>query len=379
MIQPASSTPSACHYHDGWLDMVIRITNLKEIERRYQKMISRAMDIEFFERIRGIVDDQATICRVDAGCIRVTGMLKASMSLSRTHACIEMLLRHIASAHGLLPLAALDVTVERPDGRPHTKVVRIPASEGRMHLAHATEVLNAMAHGHLALSLQPIFNVGEQDRSLYDECLARVILPESHCAMMPSSFIPSIERALLMNEFDQIVVSSVIDRLAADDTLMLGCNISAASAALSHWWTAIIDRLKRRPDIARRLVLEITETAPLKPAEAQEFSRCLNRLGCKVAIDDFGSRYGTQNAIDIGTPDIIKLDTSFLTDAKDTSHGFERLHRMTGLARTVVIEGVEDEMDLDIVTRAGFEWAQGHLHGEVESAMLHQVPPAHSR
>lgn len=106
-----------------------------------------------------------------------------------------------------------------------------------------------------------------------------------------------------MNEFYRIVVSSVIDRLALDETLTLGCNISAQSALISQSWEAIFDRLERLPGVADRLVIEITETAPVVPSQGRGFSRRLNSLGCRLAIDDFGAGYGVQNGMEIGTPD----------------------------------------------------------------------------
>jgi EAL domain-containing protein (putative c-di-GMP-specific phosphodiesterase class I) len=379
LVKSGCSVSPACHYDTGWLDMIVKITNLDELERRYPKDIARTIDRKFVAGIRDILDDRSAVLRLGAGCIRVANMLQADMSLLRTSARVERLIRHIVVADGLLSLAAVEVTVERLDGKPRAKVMRIPASEGRMHMAHASQVLKAMLAGHLALSLQPVFNIHNKGPSLYDECLARVILPTSNCAMMPASFIPSIERAQLMNEFDRIVVSSVIDRLELDDMLVLGCNISAQSALISSQWTIIFDRLKRLPDVARRLIIEITETVPVVPSMARDFLRHLNRLGCRVAIDDFGSGYGVQNAIEIGAPDIVKLDALFLREARNGSFGIERLRGLASLARslagTVVIEGVEDNADLGVVGRVGCEWAQGHLHGEVEDVMLRRISP----
>jgi len=118
-----------------------------------------------------------------------------------------------------------------------------------------------------------------------------------------ASQLHSIERAGFLNEFYRIVVSSVIDRLALDETLTLGCNISAQSALISQSWEAIFDRLERLPGVADRLVIEITETAPVVPSQGRGFSRRLNSLGCRLAIDDFGAGYGVQNGMEIGTPD----------------------------------------------------------------------------
>lgn len=361
------------------LGMTVTITNLKAFERRFPRDIAPAVDFELVERFKEVVNDPSTVLRMGPGCIRVVNAVEAGVSLSGANAYIETVLRRVAAPGGLLSLAVLDVIIERTDGRLGMKALRIPASEGRRHLAHAGQVLNAMAEGHLAFCSEPVFNVNNVEQSQYDECLARIIFPGTHCAMMPSSFIPSVTRSGFINEFDQIVVSDVIDRLIADSTLVLGCNISAESAIESRWWTAIFDRLARIPDVARRLVIEITETAPVAPERGRAFAQHLNALGCRIAIDDFGTGYGVQNGIAIGEPDIVKLDACLLRNARGSDADAERLRGLADLAHdlapTVVIEGVESREDLDIVRRAGCEWAQGYFRGGTEDIALYGLSP----
>ncbi len=50
--------------------------------------------------------------------------------------------------------------------------------------------------------------------------------------------------------------------LFANPTARVGCNISALSAVDDAWWTPVLDRLAATPELASRLVIEITETAP---------------------------------------------------------------------------------------------------------------------
>lgn len=379
MISSISSVSLTGQHDFVGLGMTVAITNLRAFERRFPRDIAPAVDFELVERFKEVVDDPSTVLRMGPGCIRVVNVLETGVSLSGASRYIESVLHRIAVPGGLLSLAVLDVIIERTDGRLGARMLRIPASEGRRHLVHAGHVLNAMGDGHLAFSCEPVFNVDHVEQSQYDECLARIIFPEVHCAMMPSSFIPSVTRSGFINEFDRIVVSDVINRLIADSSRVLGCNISAESAIESHWWTATFDRLARMPEVARRLVIEITETAPVVPERGRAFAQHLSALGCRIAIDDFGAGYGVQNGIAIGEPDIVKLDAGLLENARSSEAGVERLRGLADLARdlahTVVIEGVESREDLDIVRRAGCEWAQGHFRCGTEDIALHGLIP----
>ena len=65
----------------------------------------------------------------------------------------------------------------------------------------------------------------------------------------------------------------------------LGCNLSAASFCDDAWWDGVFDYLEDRPEIAQRLVLEITETGAF-PCEkaALGLVRHLQILGVRVAL-----------------------------------------------------------------------------------------------
>lgn len=355
----------------GWLDVVVDVVNHQELVRRYARDVARTVDRDLLASFRELVDDESTVIHVRPGQIRISRLLLAGMGLSRTNACIEHLLWHVTTgkmAQGLVSLAALEVNVESSAGKPGTRVLRIPASEGRLHLTLASQILEGMSKDRLAFSLQSVLNIGNQSNLLYQECLARVRVSGSDSIMLPGSFMPSIERAHLVNEFDRIVVHAVIGKLASNSEIRLGCNISARSAVETGWWIAVFNMLEERPDIAERLIIEITELEPVRPTQARHFARRLRALGCRIAVDDFGVGYGVQTAIAIGFPDIVKLDASLLRNARTGAQGMARLFSLATLAgelaNIVVTEGVEDDTDLDLSHRIGCDWAQGYFWGE---------------
>jgi EAL domain-containing protein (putative c-di-GMP-specific phosphodiesterase class I) len=208
---------------------------------------------------------------------------------------------------------------------------------------------------------EPICRPERTGEVLYQECLARLCIERR--VWSPDAFLPKLESAGLMRWFDRLVMERVIDALCRDDDAVLGCNVSGASAVDDVWWEPVYARLEREPQVAARLVIEITESAPLDPIAGRSFVFRLQRLGCRVAVDDFGKGYGVYTAMAIAHPDIVKLDRTLLLAAHRERSGVKRLRAMVELAGEyapqVVVEGVATAEDLRVVTEVGAKWAQG--------------------
>ena len=68
---------------------------------------------------------------------------------------------------------------------------------------------------------------------------------------------------------------------------------------------------------AERLILEITETAFVKPDVSLPVLRRLSATGVRLAIDDFGTGQASRNQLATLPFDIIKIDRSFVTRLSD--------------------------------------------------------------
>jgi EAL domain len=103
--------------------------------------------------------------------------------------------------------------------------------------------------------------------------------------------IASLERVGLIGLLDKWVVASVIDMLRARSDICLGCNVSAQSATLDGWWRLAIEVLRQEPEVASRLVIEITESSIVTDMpRLSDLIKALQRLGCRVALDDIGKQ-----------------------------------------------------------------------------------------
>ncbi|MFV9682118.1 EAL domain-containing protein [Pseudomonas sp. NY15367] len=106
---------------------------------------------------------------------------------------------------------------------------------------------------------------------------------------------------------------------------------------------------------------------------AVELVTHLRNSGCQVAVDDFGSGFGTLAFIQQSQPDIIKIDQSYIQRARENAQGERTLVHLLELCKTlapcVIVEGIETEADLQLAQDIGSEWLQGYLFGRPSFAL----------
>ncbi|WP_233838618.1 EAL domain-containing protein [Paraburkholderia sp. ZP32-5] len=233
---------------------------------------------------------------------------------------------------------------------------------GSTDLTVVREVFSAIAHGRIFFRYEAVCAVNAWTNVLYQEALVRIKTPDS--VLLPGAFIPTLEKLSAIREFDRLIVGRTIDAITAMPGARLGCNVSAASALDDHWWEPVFRQLESNPEAASRLVVEITESAPVSPLHGGTFIDRLRKLGVRVAIDDFGRGFSRDTASACAA-DIIKVDRSFLWRARHDLAGVAELRSTIRaaqrIARVVIAEGVETLDDVRIVRDAGVHWIQGYL------------------
>lgn len=201
---------------------------------------------------------------------------------------------------------------------------------------------------------------------LYCEALLRQVHREPTTSA-PSDAIQALEHLGLARELGAHVLTKVLDQLEADSSIFFGANISARSAILDHWWLEIERRLKGRPDLARRLIIEITETVGISPVHAVAFVDHMRGLGCRIALDDFGTGFASIRELLALPLDIVKIPSFFVRQAPMSKRGEKIFMHIIGLARAltplVVVEGVETDDQCKLTESAGAPWLQGYRSG----------------
>lgn len=236
----------------------------------------------------------------------------------------------------------------------------MPARRKQSDATHNDLILKAIAGGGLSFAVQQIHKIENIADILYAESLARVTDAEGvvHTA---GSFVPQLDGWF---DLDQRILDMVLSALAADTTLILGCNLTAANLSAPDRFADIFSRINRHPELTSRLVIEITETHPLVGA-AIERLKMIRALGCRIAIDDFGVGYATPANLLQVSADIVKIDASFVRDNRSGQDGRDSLYHMVGfascIAPVVVVEGIETEAQFEAARAAEATHAQGFL------------------
>jgi EAL domain-containing protein (putative c-di-GMP-specific phosphodiesterase class I) len=154
-------------------------------------------------------------------------------------------------------------------------------------------------------------------------------------------------------------------------------NVSPASTLDQDWWGSLSVQLRSHPDIARRIIIEITETAAFQNVDdASGFVARVKDLGCRLAIDDFGAgNTSFRNLRKLGV-DMVKIDGSFVRNLSRSTDDRAFVRAMIDLAHalglSIVAEWVQDEEAAAILAAWGCDYLQGTLVGKASV----ERPPA---
>jgi diguanylate cyclase (GGDEF)-like protein/PAS domain S-box-containing protein len=117
---------------------------------------------------------------------------------------------------------------------------------------------------------------------------------------------------------------------------------------------------------SRALTLELTETALLRRDERLHADLAeLKGIGVKLAIDDFGTGYSSLSYLRELPIDVVKMDKSFVDGIAESEQRLALAEGIVQIARTlrleVVAEGIESEIQRDLLTAMGCHYGQGYL------------------
>lgn len=233
----------------------------------------------------------------------------------------------------------------------------------------ANSLLDDLRLNKLAVAFQPVTTDGssEAGSSMYYECLLRRLGPKAaHGDYNVPDAIQALERLDLVDRLDRSMLWTTLGALADSEALSLGCNVSARSFVITSWWSELMAHLKDRPDLAQRLVIEITETSTF-PSEAGALAliQHLQLLGVRIALDDIGKEPGSLAILDKVHADIVKFDKSVLEESADGALPLQLLRQMASVCKargaSVVAEGIDTTAKLEAALGAGAAGVQGYL------------------
>ena len=144
-------------------------------------------------------------------------------------------------------------------------------------------------------------------------------------------------------------------------------NVSVRQFEQNNFIQTVADILKETNLSARFLELEITESVIKDLKKSTEILQDLRELGVRTSIDDFGTGYSSLSTIRTLPIDVIKIDKSFIDDLEDKVNQ-DLLKAIIGIGRSlgleVIVEGIEEEQQMNKLLEYDCQFAQGYLFGK---------------
>lgn len=188
--------------------------------------------------------------------------------------------------------------------------------------------------------------------------------------LSPGSFIPAAERYHLASKIDKWVINKTIDWLMADlneleQLSLCSINLSAQSLCNIDVLEFIQQKIHEANFPANKLCFEITETAVVSNInEANTFIYELRKLGCKFALDDFGSGLSSFAYLKELHVDTLKIDGCFVKGLASDPFDFAAVKSINEIAKScglnTVAEFVDSKEIVEKLQIIGVDFMQGY-------------------
>ena len=272
----------------------------------------------------------------------------------------------------------------KDDGRNHIRVYGLDDEalmRRKLDLSWAQEIPRAIRDNRLVLFAQEIRDLRSEGLGTRYELLVRMRL-EDGTLVEPGKFIPVAERFKLITELDRWVVRKALQWIGARNAVArlraqgqavaqrccFSINLSGQTISDSTFLGEVLDLIERYHVQAEQVCFEITETAVVTNLEAARyFIDRLHGLGCRFALDDFGSGMSSFAYLRELDVDYLKIDGSLVRNMARGRVESAMISAISHIAREMKIqtiaEFVEDDLTVNALRNSGVDYVQGyHLH-----------------
>jgi diguanylate cyclase (GGDEF)-like protein len=277
--------------------------------------------------------------------------------------------RHASSIGEVVSRAqdALNIARSKRTGSFHAFVPNPERELRRVENIRTTdEIVAALNDRRIGLAFQPIVDTSTRV-ARFHECLMRIRATDGR--IIPAgAIVPIAEQLGLVQLIDHRVLELAVAELYDSPHARLSVNVSAASAADEAWSQTLAALVRGRPDVATRLIVEITESKAIDHLdEIRGFVQRTKKLGCEVAIDDFGAGYTSFRNLRRLDVDLVKIDGAFVENMLQSPDDKLFVQSLLGLANGLgigtVAEWVQDEATASLLAEWGCTGLQGRLTG----------------
>ena len=268
----------------------------------------------------------------------------------------------------------------KDEGRNHVHVYRQNDDQvARRHgeMQWVAEINAAIEGDHLFLVAQPIIatNVAARSRRGHYEVLVR-LRKQDGSVVPPGAFLGAAERYNLSGRIDRWVVGNTLKWLSSfrdrpEGMPIMSINISGNSLGDREFLIYIMQQIEAYAIPADALCFELTETAAIgNLSNAIAFINTLKSIGCRFALDDFGSGLSSFAYLKNFPIDFLKIDGQFVKDIATDQIDFAMVRSINDVGHVMgkytIAEYVENDEILSKLRIIGVDFVQGFGIGRPE-------------
>lgn len=239
------------------------------------------------------------------------------------------------------------------------------------------KIISALEDDRFVLFGQPIVSA-DHTRGIkpYYEVLVRM-RTENGAILPPGNFIPAAEHYSLIDDIDKVVLRKVLSFLrrlndqGVANIPKLSVNLSGVTIGDENCRDFILREFESSQVSPEFIQFEITETAAVKHIDgAKGLIGALRAVGASFALDDFGSGLSSFGYLKELPIDCLKIDMSFVHTMENSDVDYSVVSTINHLGHimgvTTVAEGVETELQLDLLRSIGVDYVQGYYLSKPE-------------
>jgi EAL domain-containing protein (putative c-di-GMP-specific phosphodiesterase class I) len=244
-------------------------------------------------------------------------------------------------------------------------------SRRRGDMEWAGRITSALQENRMYLMVQPAKALrGNLAISEYQEVLLRMN-DESGKPVPTEALIGAAERYNLMpGKLDRWVVQTACRlvserKIAADPRRIVAINLSGSSLSDEAFLKFVHQQINSFRIEPTAICFEVTETAAIRNlSKAIHFLKSLKSIGCRFALDDFGSGLCSFAYLKSLPVDFLKIDGAFVRNLVDSPFDRAMVDSIAKIGRVLgiptIAEWVENDETLRELTLLGIDYAQGY-------------------
>ena len=236
-------------------------------------------------------------------------------------------------------------------------------------------IRNAIQNNRVQCFYQPIYNNQKQQIDKY-EVLMR-ITDENDILYPPHVFLDIAKSSKYYHRLTRSVIEQSF-QFFKDLDYGFSINISSQDLEQPHFIDYLTQVIQEH-DVSDQLVIEIVESESLGNYQTvYNFVKEIKQMGCKIAIDDFGSGYSNfEHILKLSEYiDYIKIDGSLIKNITKDETSFRVVKNIKTFSDDIglktIAEFVENEEIQNKIRSLGIHYSQGYYFGKPHNELLIQ-------